>query len=171
MNADMILPGALNGTIWELIKSLAETQPKELSVGLGIRYTPDAGIIIAANFIYAGPQEQGTALIQPFLDLQPLNLNISTVAWNEIPAVASYGAILEVGCIPGVYYVPNTVSLFQVDVQNLVRVIDYMNSTMAASATLANGGSVVWQQYAPYGFHLQGQDSSAFPHRDTLAFV
>lgn len=171
MNADMIFPGALNGSIWELVKSLTATQPKELSIGLGIRYSPGSGIIIAANFIYAGPQEQGTALIQPFLDLQPLNLNISTVAWKDIPAVASYGAILEVGCIPGVYYVPNTVNLFQIDVENLVRVIDYMNATMAASNTLSSGGSVVWQQYAPYGFHLQEQSSSAFPHRDTVAFV
>ncbi|KAK7709427.1 hypothetical protein SLS64_006340 [Diaporthe eres] len=145
--------------------------PKELSIGLGIRYSPDAGIIIAANFIYAGPQEKGTALIQPFLDLQPLDLNISTVAWKDIPAVASYGAILEVGCIPGVFYVPNTVNLYQIEVENLVRVVEYMDSTMAASATLASGGSVVWQQYAPYGFRLQNQASSAFPHRDAVAFV
>ncbi|KAL2289903.1 hypothetical protein FJTKL_01183 [Diaporthe vaccinii] len=171
MNADMVFPGALNGSVWELVKSLAESQPKELSIGLGIRYSPDAGIIIAANFIYAGPQEKGTALIQPFLDLQPLDLNISTVAWKDIPAVASYGAILEVGCIPGVFYVPNTVNLYQIDVENLVRVVDYMNSTMAASATLGSGGSVVWQQYASYGFHLQNQASSAFPHRDAVAFV
>lgn len=171
MNVDMIFPGFLNGSIWELVKSVAESQPKELSVNLRISHSPNTGLMIAVNFIYAGPQEQGTSLIQPFLDLQPLNLSISTVAWEDIPTVAGYGAILKIGCAPGVYYVPNSVNLFQVDVPNLVRVVDYMNIKMAASNILATGASIVWQQYAPHGFHLQKQDSSAFPHRDTVAFV
>lgn len=171
MNADMTFPGALNGSIWELVKSVAASQPKELSVGLGISYRAGAGVTIVANFIYAGPQDAGVALIQPFLDLSPEDVNISTIAWKDIPAVANYGAIVEYGCTPGVYYVPNGVNLYQVDVPNLIGVVNYMDATLAADDTLANGVSVVWQQYSPYGFQSQALNSSAFPYRDVVAFV
>lgn len=171
MNADMIFPGSLNGSVWELVESISASQPKELSVGLGITYSAESGISIAVNFIYAGTQENGTALIQPFLDLDPQSLNISTVAWNDIPAVASYGAIEKYGCTPGVYYVPNGINLYQVDVPNLISVINYMNTTLAANETLATGFSIVWQQYASYGFQQQTLNSSAFPYRDAIAFV
>lgn len=172
MNADMTFPGALNGSIWELIKSVSEKQPKQLSVGLGISYsTEGGGVSITANFIYAGSQDDGMALIKPFLDLNPQNLNISTVAWNDIPAVASYGAIEEYGCTPGVYYVPNGINLYQIDVQSLIGVVNYMDTVLAADAVLASGFSIVWQQYSPYGFQLQALSSSAFPYRDAVAFV
>jgi len=171
MSADMIFPGSLNGTVWELVKSFAASQPKTLTIGLHIGYTADSGIAIAANFLYAGPQDEGISLIQPFLDLNPMNLNISTVAWDEIPSVASYGAIAKYGCTPGVYYVPNAVNLYQVDVENLIRVVNYMDISLAANETLANGFSIVWQQPASHGFQLQQLDSSAFPYRDVAAFV
>lgn len=171
MNADMIFPGTLNGSIWELVESFAASQPKELSIGLGVRYSTGTGIVITANFIYAGPQDAGLALIQPFLDLEPENLNISTIAWKDIPSVANYGAIVEYGCTPGIYYVPNGINLYQVDVPNLIGVINYMDSTLAGNATLASGFSMVWQQYSSHGFQSQALDSSAFPYRDVVAFV
>ncbi|POS72646.1 hypothetical protein DHEL01_v208963 [Diaporthe helianthi] len=171
MSADMIFPGSLNGTVWELVKSFAASQPKKLTIGLHLGYTADSGIAFAANFLYAGPQDEGISLIQPFLDLNPMNLNISTVAWDEIPSVASYGAIAKYGCTPGVNYVPNAVNLYQVDVENLIRVVNYMDISLAANETLANGFSIVWQQLASHGFQLQQLDSSAFPYRDVAAFV
>ncbi|RYP89867.1 hypothetical protein DL770_004019 [Monosporascus sp. CRB-9-2] len=173
MNADMIFSGSLNGSLWELAKQFAATQPKELSIGFSVRYSSEPmlnGIIITANFIYAGSQDAGVELIQPFLDLQPLYLNISTVMWKDIPAVAHNGAILTVGCKPGIYYIPYGLNLYQIDVQNIISVVNYMDNAMTTDPTL-RGASVVWQQYASYGFNLQAQDSSAFPHRDTVAFL
>lgn len=106
MNADMTFPSSLNGSIWSLTQFFAASQPAQLSICPSIRYNPASDTIITANFIYAGPQAKGIAFIQPFLDLQPLNLSISTVAWSDIPAVASYGAIEAIGCDPGINYVP-----------------------------------------------------------------
>lgn len=171
MNADMIFSGSQNGTIWELVNSFVASQPKELSIGLGIAYSPAGGVLITANFIYAGSQEAGTTLIQPFLDMNPQNLNISSVPWKDIPAAADYGAIAQYGCTPGIYYAPNAINLYQVDVDNLVTVTNYLNSTLASNPNLANGFRLVWQQFSPHGFQLQALDSSAFPYRDAIAFV
>ncbi len=173
MNADMIFPGSLNGSVWELARQFTESHPKELSIGFSIRYSNDPtseGIIMTANFIFAGTESDGMALIQPFLDLEPLAINISTVAWKDIPAVANYSAIVDIGCTPGIYYIPYALNVFQVDVQNLISVVNFMDDAMKKDP-IYRGVSIVWQQYAPYGFHLQPQDSSAYPHRDTVAFV
>jgi hypothetical protein len=171
MVANMIFPGTLNQTVWELINSFVGSQPKELAISLSFRYSPTLnGMIILSSFVYAGPQDDGVTLIQPFLDLRPQNLSISTVDWVDIPSVAFYGIIKTTGCAPGVNLVTYTLNLYQVDVQNLVGVVNYLNATMAANETLQSA-SVVWTQYAPYGFQLQTEDSSAFPYRDVVAFV
>ncbi|KAK8091032.1 hypothetical protein PG994_000537 [Apiospora phragmitis] len=173
MNADMTFVGSQSESVWKAVEQLAASQPKELAFGLSVRYSPDPalkGIMIAANFIYAGPQSEGKALIQPFLDLEPQGVNISTVDWKDIPSVANGGAITNYGCIPGVYYIPYSLNLYQVDVPNLVGVVNYMSEAIGADAVL-QGTSIVWQQYAPHGFQLQADDSSAFPYRDAKAFV
>ncbi|KAK8079487.1 FAD-dependent oxidase [Apiospora hydei] len=173
MNADMTFLGSQNESLWKAVEELAASQPKELAFGLSVRYSPDPpseGIMIAANFIYAGPRTKGKALIKPFLDLKPQNVNISTVAWKEIPLVANGGAIANFGCNPGVYYIPYSLNLYRVDVPNLVDVVNYMSQAIGADPVL-QGTSIVWQEYAQYGFQLRADDSSAFSYRDVKAFV
>ncbi|KAK7957011.1 FAD-binding domain-containing protein [Apiospora aurea] len=173
MNADITFLGSQNESVWKAVEELAASQPKELAFGLSVRYSPDPpseGIMIAANFIYAGPQSEGEALMKPFLDLKPQNVNISTVAWKHIPLVANGGAIANYGCNPGVYYIPYSLNLYRVDVLNLVDVVNYMSQAIGADSAL-QGTSIVWQQYAQHGFQLRPDDSSAFPYRDAKAFV
>jgi hypothetical protein len=173
MNADMTFPGTQNESVWNVVKQFESTQPKELSIGLSVRYSTDPtleGIIITANFIYAGPEAEGKTLIQPFLNLQPLGVNISNVLWKYIPSVANSGAIVKYGYKTGVYYVPFGINLYQVDVPNLVAVVGHMDEAMAANATLQSA-SIVWQHYARLCFQLHAQHSSAFPYRDVVAFV
>ncbi|KAH8672906.1 hypothetical protein BGZ60DRAFT_373699 [Tricladium varicosporioides] len=171
MLAQMIFPGAVNESVWGLARSFAGSQPKELAISLDARYFATmGGMVIIANFIYAGPQATGLRLIQSFLDLQPANLDISTVAWVDIPSKAFYGGIASGGCSPGAYYVPYTLNVYQVDVPNLVSVFNHLNSTLGANATL-QGASIAWVQYSQYGFQLQNDNSSAWPYRDVVAFV
>lgn len=173
MLAQMIFPGAVNQTVLQLVESsfTGTQQPKELAIGLDLAYAAAmGGMVIIANFIYAGPQTVGVELIQPFLDLQPVNVNISTIPWANIPSQSFYGGIAEGGCSPGAYYVPYALNVYQIDVSNLVQVFNYMNETMAADETL-QGVAIAWQQYSQYGYQLQPDSSSAWPYRDVVAFL
>jgi hypothetical protein len=40
MNADMIFPVSLNGTLWKFAKSFLGKQPKELSMGFSVTFDP-----------------------------------------------------------------------------------------------------------------------------------
>jgi hypothetical protein len=128
------------------------------------------GFVILANFIYAGPQTTDIALIQPFLDLEPQVVSISTVPWDNIPVVAFFGIIRTTGCTPGVNLVTYTLYLYQVDVQDLISVIDYLNTTIATNKPIQSA-SIVWIQDSTHGFQLQTYHSSVFPYRDVVAFV
>ncbi|KAH8697263.1 hypothetical protein BGW36DRAFT_427229 [Talaromyces proteolyticus] len=172
MLAQMIFPGALNQSVWQIVSNFtASNQPKELAIGLDARYVAAmGGMVVMANFIYIGPQSAGMKVIQPFLDLKPANLNISTVAWADIPFKAFYGGIAEGGCTAGAYYVPHSLNLYQIDVPNLVEVFNYMNKTLATNEVL-QGVAIAMQQYAQYGFQLQDAKTSAWPYRDVVSFV
>ncbi|KAH7320279.1 hypothetical protein B0I35DRAFT_431078 [Stachybotrys elegans] len=170
MNADMMFPGALNGSVWELARSFAGNQPKELSITFSISYNATIGdIVLIANFIYAGPQARGRRLIKPFLDLGPINLSITTVTWSDLPRVAVYG-LPYAGCRGGSLYVPQSLNLYRIDVANIASVVNYMKRRMAAEPSLQSL-FVAWAQYSQYGFAKFSDDSSAFPHRDAVAFV
>ncbi|KAK8051166.1 FAD binding domain protein [Apiospora rasikravindrae] len=173
MNVDITFLSSQNESVWKAVEQLAASQPKELAFGLSVMHSPDPsmeGLLISANFIYAGPRSEGEALLKPFLDLRPQNVNISTVAWKDIPDVANGGAIAKYGCTPGKYYIPYSLNLYQVDVPNLVDVVNYMSQAMGADPVL-QGTSIVWQQYAQHGFQLRADDTSTFPYRDAKAFV
>ena len=74
-------------------------------------------MVIVGNFIYAGPREALTKLIQPFLDLKPAAVNISSVPWKDVASSALYGATNQ-GCAgSGVEYVPYAVNLYQIESQ------------------------------------------------------
>ncbi|TVY87011.1 FAD-linked oxidoreductase, partial [Lachnellula willkommii] len=140
VNADMTFPGSLNGSM-----------------------------SIVGNFIYAGPRTALTSLIQPFLDLQPTLLNITTVPWKDVASSALYGATNQ-GCAgSGVEYVPYSVNLYQIDVPSMIAVVNFMNATMAATPDVQTA-LVALAQYAPSGFQLHADATSAFPYRDAVIF-
>ncbi|TVY40550.1 FAD-linked oxidoreductase [Lachnellula occidentalis] len=171
LNADMTFPGSQNGSVWELARSFVGNHPKELAITFSIQYNATLGeMAIVGNFIYAGPLENLTALIQPFLDLQPAALNISSVPWKDVASSALYGATNQ-GCAgTGVEYVPYAVNLYQIDVPSMVAVVNFMNKTMAATPDVQTA-VVALAQYAPSGFQLHADASSAFPYRDAVIFA
>ncbi|KJZ75227.1 hypothetical protein HIM_05421 [Hirsutella minnesotensis 3608] len=170
MNADMIFPGHLNGSVWHLAERIVGQQPKELSITFSVGYDASSGgMVIIANFIYAGPVAAGAKLIKPFLDMRPLNLSIAEIDWKDIPRKAIYGNTLA-GCRPGISYVPYAVNLYKIDVPNLISVVNYMHDAMRADPAVQTA-IIAWAQYAPYGFRRHTDASSAFPHRDALVFA
>ena len=108
-------------------------------------------------------------LIQPFLDLQHSNTNISYIAWKDLENAAIYGATLK-GCRPGGEYIPYGANLYGVDLGNLIEVVNFMNESMSQTPALQSS-LLALTQYAPYGFHLFPTDSSAFSFRDTVIYA
>lgn len=127
-------------------------------------------VAIVANFIYAGPVDTGKSLIKPFLDLNPVNLNISTVPWKDIPTSALYGATSQ-GCSASqIDYVPYSLNLYQIDVDNMSKLVNFMNTSMSADPSVQTA-VIALAQYSSVGLQSHEDDSSAFPFRDAVIFA
>ncbi|KAL8726430.1 MAG: hypothetical protein Q9166_006708 [cf. Caloplaca sp. 2 TL-2023] len=170
MNADMTFAGSQNHSVWSLAQSFVGAQPKELSITFSISYNSlMEQIVLIGNFIYAGPLEEGKQLIKPFLDLSPTNTNISYLPWKDLENAAIYGATVQ-GCTPGVNFIPHGINLYQFDVDNLIRVVNFMNESMYQLPAVRTS-VVALTQYAPYGFQQHPDNSSAFSFRNTLIYA
>ncbi|KAM7212104.1 6-hydroxy-D-nicotine oxidase [Rhypophila decipiens] len=169
---NMMFPGSLNGTIWQtLAKFFKPTQPKELGITLSVGYNQAAGgIVIIMGFVYAGPEAASTAVLKPFMDLNPLNLQILPTAWEDINRVLVYGAAFQTGCKRNNLLIPYSVNLYKVDVPKLISIINYMSDAATENPALA-GVIITWAQYSTYGFSKSSDLASAFPYRDPTAFV
>ncbi|PQE24169.1 6-hydroxy-D-nicotine oxidase protein [Rutstroemia sp. NJR-2017a BVV2] len=171
MNADMTFTSNQNGSIFAIARSYVGKQPKELSISIALNYNPAlAEVVIVVNLIYAGSEAAGKAFLTPFLHLQPSNVNITTIPWKDVPSSSLYGATVQGCSVSGVQYVPYSVNLYQIDVGNMIKVVNFMNASMAASPELQTA-VVALAQYAPGGFQAKKSDSSAFPYRDVVIFA
>ncbi|KAK4203209.1 6-hydroxy-D-nicotine oxidase [Triangularia verruculosa] len=168
---NMIFPGYLNGTVFELIKSFfGPNQPKELGIALSVGYNEAmGGMVVIIGFVYAGSEKASTELLRPFFDLNPINPQVLDVPTDQVPRVIVYGATLS-GCNKNTQFVPYTVNLYKVDVPNLIKVVEYMKSEVEANPELGHV-IVTWTQYASAGFKKFADGSAAFPYRDPTVFV
>jgi len=170
---NMIIPASLNGTIWKTVArffNMKPTQPKELSLDLMASYDPARGLLFILSFIYAGPEAASTALLKPFLDLNPLDLQIIPTPWEDINKFIWYGIVFEGGCGRNIPFIPYTLNVYKVDVPHLIDIVNYMSDSIAKTPELS---SVLfsWAQFSSYGFSRHSDRSSAFPYRDPTVFV
>ncbi|KIM92951.1 hypothetical protein OIDMADRAFT_96286, partial [Oidiodendron maius Zn] len=166
-----LFTGPKNASVWRLAGGLVGRQPKEFTINLAVQYNATlGGMIIAAGFIYVGPQAAGMKYMQPFLDLSPIEVEINyPVPYDNFTAVLLYGE-LKGGTQKGVPFVPYAVNLYQVDVENLIELFNYMNQTIPINSEIKTA-TLSWAQFSSYGFHLYPDSSSAFPYRDVAVFL
>ncbi|KAF2792080.1 FAD-binding domain-containing protein [Melanomma pulvis-pyrius CBS 109.77] len=170
MSADMMFPVSANGSLWEFVKSWVGKQPAELSLTISLLFDPIAGqFIIVTNIIYTGPLTTGHSIIQPLLNLQPLNTNISYIPWSEAPFAATYGGPAN-NCGKPTIMVPHAVNLYQVDTKALCDAVDYLNQTVPKDPALQSF-VFAFTQYSQAGFKATEKKKSAFPWRDVVMYA
>lgn len=125
--------------------------------------------MIVVNVIYTGPLSTGRTLIQPLLDLNPLNPNISYIPWSEVTNVATYGGPAS-NCGKSTTVIPHAVNLYQIDVQALSKAVDYVNDTVPRVPALQSF-VIAFTQYAQEGFRAGNRTESAFPCRDVVMYA
>ncbi|KAI4154349.1 MAG: hypothetical protein LQ340_001728 [Diploschistes diacapsis] len=161
MNADMMFPASANGSVWKAIAGFVGNQPKELSLNAAVVFRPGTGLVMIVNAIFIGPSLTGQSLIKPFLDLQPINLNISTLAYKDVSDNAIYGLVAR-GCARGVNYTSRGLNLYSIDPAALVANVNYMNASIGTDPTRLQECEFTYSQFAPYGLQLHAAAVSSF---------
>ncbi|CAI6338016.1 unnamed protein product [Periconia digitata] len=170
LNTDMLFPISQNGSVWEVVKGYFENHPKELSIAVGLLFDATAKqVIMVVNTIYVGSLDEGTALLKPLFDLSPLNANSTYLPWKDVPDAALFGGIAQ-NCLVRPFYVPYTATLHAVDVNKMIRTVNYVNATIPKDSRLQTS-LVTFTQYSSWGFEQRPANFSSFPHRTQAIFA
>lgn len=166
-----MFPAALNGSVWEACNSYVGHQPKELSILFAIRFNETlGGISPVGAFIYFGPKEEALRIVKPFLDLKPLYVEVHESNYADFSSVALYQDVADIGSRKAIDFAPFTLNLYKVDVPNIIKVINYMNTSLTRNDDL-KGATLSWAQYPTDGFLRYPVKSSAFAYRDVIVYL
>ncbi|TAQ85517.1 hypothetical protein B7494_g6173 [Chlorociboria aeruginascens] len=169
LNADFKFAPSLNGTYFEILKSFEGNLPAPLSLFTLVVYDDEFGPVIILNAAYAGPEDEGLAIIQPFLDLPFLERNITQLTWNVLDTSALFG--LDAGfCINGGLHNMWALGVGTIDVPTHVAfftvIVDFLNANPDVRTT-----SYEVEFFASEGIIAVPDDATAYPHRDIIAHV
>ena len=114
-----------------------------------------------------GPLEEGLALIQPLIDLGPLEQNITMIPWKDIETTAHFGAD-PLSCIKGNFHSVWGLNLYQIDVPTLMSALEYMD-TVYAQYPVFRASFLAIDMYASRVVESVADDSTAYPYRNAVA--
>ena len=189
MNADMRFDASKNKSIWEITKSFENSQPDALSVDIAVAYDEDYGGVsytsqgnaqaanrsrylktyLLGNFIYAGPLPEGLDLIRPYLDLGPINQNISVIPWSDLETSVRFGTDAE-SCVKGRLYSLWSLNLLSLDVPTLVNVTNLLDSTFRGTPKL-QFSIFAMLKFAKQVTQSVPDDATAYPNRNATYYA
>ena len=120
-----------------------------------------------ANLIYAGPLEEGLALLKPLLDLGPFEQNITMVPWKDLETAARFGTS-GLACRKGGFHSVWGLNLYQIDVPTLISAVEYMNGVYARYPNFREA-FLALDMYADRVIQSTPDDATSYPYRTAVA--
>ena len=120
-----------------------------------------------ANLVYAGPLEEGLALIKPLLDLGPFQQNITMVPWKDLQTAARFNTS-RFACAKGGLHDVWGLNLYQIDVPTLVSAVEYMDGVYAEYPDFRESFLAI-DLYAGRVTQSIPDDATAYPYRNAVA--
>ncbi|KAL2047408.1 hypothetical protein N7G274_001429 [Stereocaulon virgatum] len=168
MSADFRFHASQNASLYEFARSFTGKMPDAFSIDIAIAYNESfGGTYLFANFIYVGPLEEGIALIQPLIDLEPFDQNVTMIPWKDIETSSRYG-VDAVACIKGNFHSVWGLNLYQIDVPTLIAATNYMDAVYAQHVDFRFAFLAI-DMYAPRVIESIPDEETAYPFRSAIA--
>lgn len=170
LNGDFVYPASSKEVIFDLVDSLAQNQPDELSI-FGIimfdRLTQQTVLMMSA--IYVGPEEKGMEYIRRFTAHNPLRQSVSMLPWNRLIKDNRFG-VDAMACMKGGNHSILGLNLYKFDATTFVGLVDKFDSFYAENPNLA--ASILVLELFPNTATMRIPDeATSYPHRDALGYV
>ncbi|KAH7304071.1 hypothetical protein B0I35DRAFT_363902 [Stachybotrys elegans] len=119
--------------------------------------------LILVNIVFAGPEEEGRAIVAQYLPLAIAQITDETVTWPEVASTALMGGI-EAGCATGARSNSYNVMVRRLDRELLPELFASFAEFVTANP-LASTSTVMIESFAQQAVQALPDDYSAFPHR------
>lgn len=171
LNADFKFPISQVQSYYERLAELSESLPKELSVLTLFNYDTDLNqTIITTNAVYAGPEAQGRAAVQVFLDQNPLVSNITDVPWNKLIDTVGFGFTGPAICKRGKRRSQWVVGVEKIDVDTYTQAASIFQDMITRYPATVDS-SIDVQLLPTQGILAVPDDETAYPWRKLIAHV
>jgi hypothetical protein len=118
--------------------------------------------------VYVGPEEEGLALNQPFIDIGPSVQEMRMLPWNEVIRQNRFGADAR-GCVKGGSHSIYGLNVYTWESSALVDVANSLSDFWSEHANLRE--SLFALEIHPKGVTTGiPDDATAYPFRDTTAY-
>ncbi|KAK9425261.1 putative FAD-binding PCMH-type domain-containing protein [Seiridium unicorne] len=171
LTADFYFPLNMSSQYFKILESYSGKMPKEMAVITSIAWDESSNsTIIAANWIYIGPEQKGRDVIAPLIELNPPVSSVQVVAWDQLISTVGGGAIDTALCQKGLvrdFYSANLKSISAATYKASVdKLNQYYQSYAEGRSTAIDIETFPNQAMAavPYG-------STAYPWRDTNGYI
>ncbi|KAL3458978.1 FAD-dependent oxidase [Aspergillus heterothallicus] len=165
LNADFLFPGYTNETFFEALASFNGRLPPKLALFTVPAYDATTGPFILLNAVYIGPQEEGLALLQPFLDIPYLQRNFTQLPWNKVFDAHMFGGI-EATCRGGNPQNNWSQGMAKVDAPTFIAYYNALHELWTSHPAAANAIASI-EVFPSQGAMAVPDRETAYPFRDT----
>ncbi|KAI1313330.1 FAD binding domain-containing protein [Xylaria venustula] len=170
LNGDFVYPASAKESIFQLIKSIENDQPDELSIFPSIMFDmPTQATAIMVSLIYIGPEEKGMSYMQPFIDSSPIRQSVGLLPWNKLIKENRFG-VDAMACAKGGDHAVFGLNVNEFDVATYVGLVDDFDAFYAQNP--ANILSILVLELFPNRVARSVPDEeTAYPYRDSTGHM
>lgn len=170
LNGDFVYPASSKEAIFELVQSLNENKPDQLSL-FGIimfdRQTQQTVLMMSA--IYVGPEDEGMRYMKPFIEQNPLRQSVSLLPWNRLIKDNRFG-VDALACMKGGNHSVMGMNLYKFDTATYVGLVDKFDNFYAQNPSLV-ASLVVLELFPNTVTRSVPDEATAYPYRDALGYL
>ncbi|KFA73027.1 hypothetical protein S40288_03257 [Stachybotrys chartarum IBT 40288] len=160
--AQLELPVETLGEIIDLINPMLPLDPALAIVTIVASNATTLETVVLMNIVYIGPEEEGRAYAQPFIDLS-VNSVESILTWVDLPTQGS-GGFNNVQCVPGRRNDLYGQTIATIDKESVLEMTQSL-TTLIQENPLLNASSFLIESFPVQRLDAIPKRSSAFPHR------
>lgn len=170
LNGDFVYPSSSKEVIFDLVNSLVEDQPNELSVfGIIMFDMQTQQTVLMMSVIYVGLEDKGMEYIRRFTAHNPLRQSVSMLPWNRLIKDNRFG-VDAMACMKGGNHSILGLNLYRFDAATFIGLVDKFDSFYAENPTLA--ASILVLELFPNTITRRVPDeATAYPYRDALGYM
>lgn len=170
LNGDFVYPASSKEVIFELVESLVDDQPDELSLFGSIMFDMQTRqTVLMMSAIYVGPEEQGMTYMQRFIDQNPLRQSVSAIPWSKLIKENRFG-VDAMACMKGGNHSVMGMNIYKFDPATYVDLVDRFDQYYAENPTLIIS-LLVFELFPNKVTRRVADDTTAYPYRDALGYL
>lgn len=170
LNGDFVYPASSKEAIFDLVQSLNENKPEQLSLfGIIMFDMQTQQTVLMMSAIYIGPEDKGMLYIQPFIDQNPLRQSVSMLPWNRLIKDNRFG-VDAFACIKGGNHSVMGMNLYKFDTATYVGLVDKFDSLYSQNPSLI-ASLLVFELFPNTVTRSVPDEATAYPYRDALGYL